>query len=142
MIRRPPRTTRTDTLLPYTSLCRSVPAADVSGLATGLQPLDHAVERRQPLMQQVCVVAGAEVTFGAVEQAGVVFAPFHALAAAEVLRRALHRMEGGLDDAVGARDVDRAVRIGHAQGLLGREGVTVGVGVVVDVDAQSGRAHV
>src|SRR3546814_9338331 len=85
----------------------TVPAADVSGLATGLQPLDHAVERRQPLMQQVCVVAGAEETFGAVEQAGVVLAPFHALAAAEVLRRALHRMEGGLDDDVGARDVDR-----------------------------------
>src|SRR3546814_1843567 len=132
MIRRPPRSTRTDTLFPYTTLFRSpardfdrgrvvvvadeggvgeclchqqragtVPAADVSGLATGLQPLDHAVERRQPLMQQVCVVAGAEETFGAVEQAGVVFAPFHALAAAEVLRRALHRMEGGLDDAVG-----------------------------------------
>src|SRR3546814_965081 len=64
------------------------------------------------------------VRFGAVEQAGVVFAPFHALDAAEVLRRALHRMEGGLDDAVGAGDVDRAVRIGHAQGLLGRAGVT------------------
>src|SRR3546814_4474319 len=121
MIRRPPRSTRTDTLFPYTTLFRSfdrgrvvvvadeggvgeclchqqragtVPAADVSGLATGLQPLDHAVERRQPLMQQVRVVAGAEETFGAVEQAGVVFAPFHALAAAEVLRRALHRMEG------------------------------------------------
>src|SRR3546814_5902820 len=45
-------------------------------------------------------------------------------------------MEGGLDDAVGAGDDDRAVRIGHAQGLLGREGVTVGVGVVIDVAAR------
>src|SRR3546814_13117427 len=37
MIRRPPRSTRTDTLFPYTSLFRS---------ALGLQPLEHRADRR------------------------------------------------------------------------------------------------
>src|SRR3546814_16228248 len=37
MIRRPPRSTRTDTLLPYTTLFRSV-AADVVALVRGNQP--------------------------------------------------------------------------------------------------------
>src|SRR3546814_1591439 len=32
MIRRPPRSTRTDTLFPYTTLFRSVPAADIKRL--------------------------------------------------------------------------------------------------------------
>src|SRR3546814_20146288 len=31
MIRRPPRSTRTDTLFPYTTLCRSRPSADPPG---------------------------------------------------------------------------------------------------------------
>src|SRR3546814_3280612 len=31
MIRRPPRSTRTDTLFPYTTLCRSIRSADTDG---------------------------------------------------------------------------------------------------------------
>src|SRR3546814_20318259 len=39
MIRRPPRSTRTDTLFPYTTLCRSVVAARAD------MPLGHKVAR-------------------------------------------------------------------------------------------------
>src|SRR3546814_5382354 len=35
MIRRPPRSTRTDTLFPYTTLFRSTPVADAVGPAAG-----------------------------------------------------------------------------------------------------------
>src|SRR3546814_1347380 len=37
MIRRPPRSTRTDTLFPYTTLFRSVPMVDVQRLAVQLE---------------------------------------------------------------------------------------------------------
>src|SRR3546814_20498928 len=60
MIRRPPRPTRTDTLFPYTTLCRSVVAAAVRPLASGsavaparkprrvdfiISPLPHSFDR-------------------------------------------------------------------------------------------------
>src|SRR3546814_3862337 len=38
MIRRPPRSTRTDTLFPYTTLCRSVERAEVEVAAVGEGP--------------------------------------------------------------------------------------------------------
>src|SRR3546814_12428981 len=39
MIRRPPRSTRTDTLFPYTTLCRSRDAAQREAIATDMQRL-------------------------------------------------------------------------------------------------------
>src|SRR3546814_2272011 len=41
MIRRPPRSTRTDTLFPYTTLFRSVLDADALGRAGGARGVDH-----------------------------------------------------------------------------------------------------
>src|SRR3546814_3563934 len=48
MIRRPPRSTRTDTLFPYTTLFRSalIPGEALQGIA--VQRRDHAVEKRGP----------------------------------------------------------------------------------------------
>jgi len=92
-----------------------------------------AVECRQPFAQQVRVVAGAEEALGAVEQAGVVFAPFHAVAGPEVVSGAIERVEGRLDDVVGAGQVDRAVGIGQTQRLLGVERVAALVGYVSHV---------
>src|SRR3546814_19068922 len=46
MIRRPPRSTRTDTLFPYTTLFRSLPRRTVSdypSLSFGVQPTSDAV---------------------------------------------------------------------------------------------------
>ena len=45
----------------------------------------HAVERRDPLRDQVGPVAGPEEPLGAAEQAVVVLVPAHAVAAAERL---------------------------------------------------------
>src|SRR3546814_3938807 len=48
MIRRPPRSTRTDTLVPYTTLFRSGPAAAPRGAAEG------------PAARQLCVADGLQ----------------------------------------------------------------------------------
>src|SRR3546814_11262116 len=52
MIRRPPRSTRTDTLLPYTTLFRSV-EADLRGLLR-----DHVVEHQRAALQGPLSSAG------------------------------------------------------------------------------------
>src|SRR3546814_20440944 len=44
MIRRPPRSTRTDTLFPYTALVRSVDVGDLPVVDLPAQILDRAVE--------------------------------------------------------------------------------------------------
>src|SRR3546814_15470242 len=49
MIRRPPRSTRTDTLFPYTTLFRSKCPARCSGPASRLRPYSVVVERRAVL---------------------------------------------------------------------------------------------
>src|SRR3546814_3981684 len=59
MIRRPPRSTRTDTLLPYTTLCRSDDAA-LHAANPGFEPGGGDVrlplhEARQPLLLHVLV---------------------------------------------------------------------------------------
>src|SRR3546814_5277172 len=70
MIRRPPRSTRTDTLFPYTTLFRSRVPADrthVAGRRVGLHPrrqlvddvVVHAVVLRPRLARRVDVEAGA-----------------------------------------------------------------------------------
>src|SRR3546814_14130757 len=48
MIRRPPRSTRTDTLFPYTTLFRSIVAQRqlLIGIIAAHQPVDHAAECR------------------------------------------------------------------------------------------------
>src|SRR3546814_13506782 len=58
MIRRPPSTTRTDTLFPYTTLCRS-PSLKISSLAADgeqFPPFRVAVERCPDLLLQVLMV--------------------------------------------------------------------------------------
>src|SRR3546814_7881228 len=51
MIRRPPRSTRTDTLFPYTTLCRSVVAEEAGYVAVGTRMRarlqEHAFGRRR-----------------------------------------------------------------------------------------------
>src|SRR3546814_1622840 len=57
MIRRPPRSTRTDTLVPYTTLCRSVPCprqrtasqGKSGGAATGFSNRPHADRAQRPM---------------------------------------------------------------------------------------------
>src|SRR3546814_14245485 len=59
MIRRPPRSTRTDTLFPYTTLFRSVEAEVLGGDLRPLQPLHH-IARQIELPMPVAAAGGEE----------------------------------------------------------------------------------
>src|SRR3546814_13860204 len=68
MIRRPPRSTRTDTLFPYTTLFRSYPLAlaqrflaradDAGQRLVDVEPVGHGRQRSRDLLQPVFVNAG------------------------------------------------------------------------------------
>src|SRR3546814_5263162 len=62
MVRRPPRSTRTDTLFPYTTLFRSGGGAqpDANARAAGYGP-HHAGERDRAVHPAQMLVAGAEI---------------------------------------------------------------------------------
>src|SRR3546814_16986834 len=44
MLRRPPRSTRTDTLFPYTTLCRSIAEAQKGGGTAAFIDAEHALD--------------------------------------------------------------------------------------------------
>src|SRR3546814_2183569 len=67
MIRRPPRSTRTDTLFPYTTLVRSLQAVPrrcrdgLLGLLTGRRTTGSHRVSRSPLVHRCPIPSGAEV---------------------------------------------------------------------------------
>src|SRR3546814_8157501 len=61
MIRRPPRSTRTDTLFPYTTLFRSPPIADVAALA-------DFIDERAAFTVQKCVYEYSRARAGTMSQ--------------------------------------------------------------------------
>src|SRR3546814_3263214 len=62
MIRRPPRSTRTDTLFPYTTLFRS-PARMIAAREAAIEPaLQHMIERRDFLGDAHRIVGGHGVS--------------------------------------------------------------------------------
>src|SRR3546814_2808573 len=63
MIRRPPRSTRTDTLLPYTTLFRSVALA-VEGVLLEIYPRQHGAENARGSAPQRLEGAGRGSTAG------------------------------------------------------------------------------
>src|SRR3546814_9007947 len=90
MVRRPPRSTRTDTLFPYTTLFRStgqLPLAEFQAQA--------ATERNSRIQQASIKAAEAEVEAAriAAAQAEAVKATFAAMANDPVLRRKRERSE-------------------------------------------------
>src|SRR3546814_12612033 len=64
MIRRPPRSTRTDTLFPYTTLFRS-------RAANGAEPIEHFVPGAAPLVRQHIAAAIQEQSGGHMPQVPV-----------------------------------------------------------------------
>src|SRR3546814_3602215 len=72
MIRRPPRSTRTDTLFPYTTLFRSAqvapttPAPSADSLATLRVRVIQDTTPRPPIIQDATPIAGALVRSGRV----------------------------------------------------------------------------
>src|SRR3546814_2356739 len=151
MIRRPPRSTRTDTLFPYTTLFRSVRAAvlvlQVVGVLPHVQAQDRGVARADALHERAVLVGAALDR----ELAGLVHAQPRP-AAAEAGQRGLG--EGFLEfveaaqvavDALG----DVAGRLAAALGRHhGPEQRMVGVAAAVvahraaELLGQIGRAHV
>src|SRR3546814_6928534 len=76
MLRRPPRSTRTDTLFPYTTLVRSVPASAVSGtapirLAPGQQLVFRAEKASAPVKVTSSPVSDRQWPEGVREYDGV-----------------------------------------------------------------------
>ena len=110
----------------------AVAAADVGHLGAALELVDHAVERRQPLAQQVRLVAGPEEPLDAAEQAVAVLAPADALAGLEGLGQLRLVGEHGGQRIEAARHVDGAVLVGEHGGLLGRQRERAGRRVVGD----------
>src|SRR3546814_10211687 len=58
MIRRPPRSKRTDTLFPYTTLFRSAPRASAPGVPPF--PVLQSTKAESPAFRQACDQVGAE----------------------------------------------------------------------------------
>src|SRR3546814_12878268 len=59
MIRRPPRSTRTDTLFPYTTLFRSLAICPPGSLSRSCQPWRRRPPRRRPAVQRTPATASA-----------------------------------------------------------------------------------
>src|SRR3546814_10291869 len=123
MIRRPPRSTRTDTLFPYTTLFRSGP--DISLGAGEAEHLDGAGVAPQGLGQrsQLRLHLGAELSRVDLEQeAGVPDAADTEAGGLQAGRRGVHLVAGHL--VGGHRSSGSRTRRGHAWGNFwgGRRG--------------------
>src|SRR3546814_5170253 len=104
MIRRPPRSTRTDTLVPYTTLFRSVDenaARAGAALASGADRAEH--DRRDRQLQ----VGG--------------FVDDHRVVAAQLQQRTTHALGDALADV--AADLGRAGEADQADALVVDEGL-------------------
>src|SRR3546814_14271857 len=118
MIRRPPRSTRTDTLFPYTTLCRSGRVEPVVGQREAAVRLAQDLRRRQPAV----VEAEDAVVIAAVRDGVVALADLEAGGAAvdQEAGDLLLRPRRGLFLAAGAEDDDEVGDVGMADEVLAR----------------------
>jgi hypothetical protein len=113
----------------------AVAAADVGDDRAGLQLLDHAVERRQPVGDQMGAVVGGERPLRAVEQVVVVLVPADAAARLKALGDPLPAVDGGDRALDHPREVERAIVVGEHERVLDRQRVPVRLRVVGHVAA-------
>ncbi len=111
----------------------TVAAAHVGDRDAGLEPLDDAVERGQPLRHQAGPIAVAVESRHAAVQAAVVIAPGDALAGAKGLEGPFLVEPHRYRHLPCGRDEHRAILVGQHHRLLGRQLVGVADGVVVHV---------
>ena len=111
----------------------AVAAADVGDARAGPQPRLHAVEGRDPRLDQVAEIRRAEEPLDAVEERVVVLVPADALAGAERLGELVDDPAGGDRGLERADEERRAVLVGERHRLLGRQRVQARFGVVGDV---------
>src|SRR3546814_8102617 len=116
MIRRPPRSTRTDTLFPYTTLFRSASASSAAALpssVTGLLDRRRAGQLLAKLFEQVLVDLDLGAPFGLGGELG------HQLVAAGRPKRLRDRRDACRLDILGAGAVDLAERDHHPAEIAG-----------------------
>jgi hypothetical protein len=102
-------------------------------VASELELLLDAVERRDPLVHEVPPIAGAEEPLDTAEQPVVVLVPSEPASRPEGLADVVLVGEQRRDQLVRAEDVERAVLVRQREGLLVFERVRVGRGVVAHV---------
>src|SRR3546814_3087322 len=90
MIRRPPRSTRTDTLFPYTTLCRSEGDRIMTGNLTDLTvaAIRDGFRKGEFTAREVADAFNANVAAAKALNAFIVETPDHALAAADAADKA------------------------------------------------------
>src|SRR3546814_17850606 len=103
MIRRPPRSTRTDTLLPYSTLFRSLADIDADVAPVAAAAEEHQVRRGQALGGDARPLVGGEGARGA-RQLEVEHVPVDVVDQAAAVEAALGRVAAV---AVGRADQDR-----------------------------------
>src|SRR3546814_1110717 len=125
MIRRPPRSTRTDTLFPYTTLFRSIPGGDLSGVQGVRTRADaDAMKAASESAKQIVVIGGGYI---GLEAAAVLTKAGKKVVLLEALDRVLARVAGA--------DLSRFYEKEHRD-----HGVDLRLGVCVD--AIEGDTHV
>ena len=111
---------------------RSVPASDVGDGRAALELLDEAVDRREPVAEQMHPVQRAERALRAVEEIVVMLVPSEPVAGQEPLGDLLAALDHRGHGAVDPRHRDGARLVGEHERVLGREHVGVVGGVVGD----------
>src|SRR3546814_5352169 len=95
MIRRPPRSTRTDTLFPYTTLFRSIPGGDLPGVQGVRTRADaDAMKAASESAKQIVVIGGGYI---GLEAAAVLNKAGKKVVLLEALDRVLARVAGAED---------------------------------------------
>jgi hypothetical protein len=112
-----------------------VAAADVGDPRPRLEPCLDPVKGRDPRLDQVGRVAGAEEPLGALPEVGVVLVPAEAVAGADGLGDPRLVLAGRGGDLEGAGHERRAGLVGQGESLLLGQAVAVGGRVVGDVAA-------
>src|SRR3546814_8441578 len=106
MIRRPPRSTRTDTLFPYTTLFRSMQRS---------LHLGKRMPAASTLLRRACLVVSIALSCGAAFAAQPAAAPAAATSAGETLPAALHDLDAYVERVCEQFDVPGiSVEIGRA----------------------------
>ena len=115
---------------------RAVPAADVSHPEPALELGRDAVQRGDPLGQQVHQVAGAEEPLASGEHVLVVLVPANAGAGTECLLDLVLRLQRSERELEGPGEEHRPLRVGQCERLLSGHRVRLGARVVLDVPAR------
>ncbi len=116
-------------------------AADVGDFGAGLELRLYAVKRRDPVVDQVRLIARAEEAVGPAEQALGMIAPWAPLAGLERLGRFFMPGELRNDQLEEALHARRLALAGEDQRLFGRDREGLVVGVMLDIARRTNRSE-